>query len=96
MCVCGGRGGGRGVIYDELSGNLSFYHAAVSCGTLPARSNGMVLAPDKSTFGGTANVVCNNGFTKNGERVQLTCTVSPTTATTGIWTGPECEGKYSR
>ena len=92
MCVCGGGG----VIYDEHSGNLSFYHAAVSCGTLPARSNGMVRAANKSTFGGTASVVCNTGFTKNGARVQLICTVPTTTATTGVWTGPECEGKYSR
>ena len=94
MCVW--RRGGGVVIYDELSGNLSCYYAAVSCGKLPARSNGMVLAADKSTFGGTASVVCNTGFTKNGARVQLACTVSPPTTTTGMWTGPECEGKYSR
>ena len=42
----------------------------------------------------SANVTCNTGYTKFGLTAQLTCNASSPTATTGVWTGISCTGKY--
>ena len=51
--------------------------------------------PFSTTFGSTANVICENGYTKNGATIQITCNLSSPIGNYSVWTGKSCASQYN-
>ena len=73
-----------------LASSCTFY-PAVAC-SIPTPVHGNVSKQLGTTFGSTAHVRCNTGYTKIGSSFQLTCN-KVSQQGTGLWTGNQCERK---